>query len=72
LPTWLDDEHLVFVANNQLTVIDTAKHRRVIGGPFPFELNTAVLPAISPDGRTLFIAGGRNESDVWMVQRESR
>jgi hypothetical protein len=30
------------------------------------------MPAISPDGRTLFIAGGRNESDVWMAQREAR
>ena len=70
LPTWLDEQHIVFVVGGQLAVIDTGKRRRVIGGPFPFELNTALMPAVSPDGRTVFVGGGRNESDIWMAQRE--
>ena len=69
LPVWLDDQRAVFVVDGRLAVIDTSRRRRVIGGPFPFELNTGTLPAVSPDGRTLFIGGGTTEADIWMVER---
>jgi Tol biopolymer transport system component len=72
LPAWIDDQRFVFGADNQLVVIDTAKRRRVIGGPFPFDVTLLTMPAVSPDGRTVFVGGGRNESDIWMVQRVAR
>ncbi|HXT68243.1 MAG TPA: protein kinase [Vicinamibacterales bacterium] len=69
LPAWLDDERIVYVVNGQLAVVDLAKRRRVIGGPFTFDLNTNVMPAVAPDHRTVFVGGGTTEADVWMVER---
>jgi Tol biopolymer transport system component len=70
LPAWLDQQRIVFAVDGRLAVVDTAKRRRIIGGPFAFELNNALIPAVSPDARTVFVGGGTTEADVWMVERK--
>jgi len=39
-------------------------------GSFAFDLTTSVMPAVSPDHRTVFVGGGTTEADVWMVERK--
>jgi hypothetical protein len=57
-------------ADRTLVLFDTATGRhRVLGGPFDFELSL-YPPAVSPDGRTIFVGAGQVEADIWMVERE--
>ncbi len=72
LPAWLDDQRIVFVVDGKLAVVDTSKRRRIIGGPFTFDPTTGTMPAVAPDGRTIFVGGGSTEADVWMVERQKQ
>ena len=70
VPAWLDDTHMVFALNGRyLAVIGPDRKRRIIGGPFPFEINQTIFPAVAPDRRTLYLNAGTAEADVWMVER---
>jgi hypothetical protein len=71
IPAWLDDRRAVFAVDGRyLAVVDSARQRRVIGGPFPFELHIFMMPAVSPDGRTVYAGASETEADVWMVERQ--
>ena len=73
VPAWLDDRQIVYPANSrQMVVIDMDKKRRVIGGPYPFDFNPALMAAVSPDRRMVFVGAGTAETDVWMVERAKR
>jgi Tol biopolymer transport system component len=69
---WLDDRRVVFTVDGRvLATADTSKRFRIIGGPFPFDVSGPIPPAVTPDGRTIFVAGISTEADVWMVERAS-
>jgi Tol biopolymer transport system component len=72
MPAWLPDgrQFVYSTADRTLVLFDTATGRhRVLGGPFDFELSL-YPPAVSPDGRTIFVGAGQVEADIWMVERE--
>ena len=73
VPAWLDDTQIIFALNGRyLAVIGADRKRRIIGGPFPFELNQTVFPAVAPDGRTVYVNAGTAEADVYMVERRKK
>ena len=63
LPSWLDAQRIIYVVDGKLAVVDMSKRRWIIGGPFAFELNISLMPAVSPDGRTVFVGGSTTEAD---------
>ena len=69
-PAWLDGQRMVSVVDETLVIVDTSKRRKVIGGPFPFSLSATVQPAVSPDGRMIYVGGATSEADIWMVERK--
>jgi len=72
MPAWLPDgrQFVYSTADRTLVLFDTATgRRRVLGGPFDFELSL-YAPAVSPDGRTIFVGARQVEADIWLVERE--
>jgi Tol biopolymer transport system component len=72
LPAWLPDgrQFVYATADRTLALFDTATgQRRVVGGPFDFELSL-FAPAVAPDGRTIFVGARQVEADIWLVERE--
>jgi hypothetical protein len=70
VPAWLDDQRVVFgLGGRSMAALDMSKRQRIMGGPFPFEINSSIMPAVAPDGRTIFVGAGAPEADVWMVER---
>ena len=71
VPVWLDDGHLIFAVDGRyLAMVDVAKRRTIIGGPFAFEINVLLPLAVAPDGRTIYVGAITAEADVWMVERQ--
>lgn len=69
---WLpDSRHLAYFAfgGDRLMVLDTATGQtRRVDVTLPLrEVGNAFT--LSPDGRTIFCAGRREEADIWIVER---
>ena len=73
VPTWLDEQRIVFTVDGRyLAMIDTTKRRRIIGGPYSFVPTNAIFPAVAPDGRTIYVGGSTSEANVWMLERRAQ
>jgi Tol biopolymer transport system component len=68
---WLpDNRHLVYfnIEGDRLLAFDTAAARvRPIDVALPLPASETV--ALSPDGRTIFYGGRRQQADIWIVER---
>lgn len=70
---WLPDSRRFVFATGEHTmaVINTVTRSRRALGPFPFQVQPT-SPAVSPDGRAIFVGALHVEADVWMVEQTGK
>lgn len=68
---WLSDSRRIvyLTVRGELVLLDTVSlARRVLTARVQLPLPIDETPTISPDDRTLFYAGQRSESDIWVAR----